>query len=211
MAKKKAVCQECGGTEDVQLGICEDCSPDFTWCNCCKEWQRQDGDTCRHIFWTEDGWAGAGSDGDVEPDEFKEPFFTFLDILGDLEPKDTCCYRYLDMITWLQAEISKHAFWTFTIGPMIGGLPELNFRRADPELSKDGKIIGYTYASVSGYVLERHPRYKDAGDGFAWLQSLCATDTKKANRLTVKWIKEWRKRRREEKKPSGAKTSSTET
>jgi hypothetical protein len=36
----------------------------------------------------------------------------------------------------------------------------------------------------------------EVGLGFSWLQSLCAEETKKANRQTVQWIREWRKGRK---------------
>lgn len=191
MATKTSKCTECGSTEDIIRGLCQDCEEHFVWCDCCKEW-RPTGDECRHVFWTDCGYAGAGTH-ETDWDSFKEPFHAFLNVLSRAKP-EYVDNDYPDVLTGLESELRKNAFFTFLSGPMIGGPPDLGFRRLRPDLPRhDGRVISLEFAEFRAAAFSGSDQEdEDVCLGFSWLQSLGADDTKAANRLTVQWIREWR-------------------
>jgi hypothetical protein len=183
-------CEECGSTKNVINGLCESCEEDHVWCNVCERWFSTEGETCRHVFWTDCGWYGAGQyEGDW--DNSKEPFWAFLDVMAKVV--DPCVDDYPDLVTGIESEIRKDAFWTRLEGFMLS-TPDLLFYRLRPDLPRhDGKITCLSFARIRPSQIERDD--SAVADGFAWLQSLCADETKAANRRTLIWIREWRKER----------------
>lgn len=197
--KAKPKCQECGSTKDVIDGMCEACEEYHVWCDVCKVWHSTEGDTCRHVFWTEWGWAGAGS-RESDWDDWKWPFFAFLDLMASIE--DPEIDGYPDLVTGIEAEITKHAFWTRLEGPMLG-TPDLRFYRLRPDLHPSVGSLGFARITASEIYGEDEDDSDwdddddgdpddSVSDGFAWLQSLCADETPEANERTLGWIGEWR-------------------
>lgn len=187
----KEMCKACDEPA-VESGLCDECIEYATYCDACKTWYSQESDKCRHLFWSSYGWAGAGS-CEVDWGKFKLPFFALLDVLAvstPWMPND----EYADVITGMQKEICRHRFWTKTVGPMLG-TPDLMFYRLRPDLPKDkGQVQALYFALYRPSDLSKLDD-EDVGEGFSWLQSLCADDTVEANRQTVKWIEEWRRAR----------------
>ena len=57
-------CRDCEEVKpELENGLCEDCSENYTYCCICNNDQHKD-DTCRHLYWdnTIGWWHGAGSD-----------------------------------------------------------------------------------------------------------------------------------------------------
>lgn len=201
MPEKK--CQECGGMDEVIDGMCEECEQDHVYCDVCKEWHPRDSDKCRHLYWTDCGYSGAGS-CDGEWDYCKESFFSLLDLLASIprdgregwgwarQTEETC------LVSAMESRIAANNFWTFTHGFMLS-MPELDFRQMRPDLGPD---VGLAFAVVSSawprrWIGHHNEIYHAASDGFGWLTTLEADKTPEANAETVKWIREWREARKE--------------
>jgi hypothetical protein len=180
----KPKCRDCGGTDEVIDGLCAECEEHCVHCDVCEEWHSTEGDVCRHVFWTDCGWAGAGTyEGGW--DAFRGPFWAFLDAMAEVESPDLDDYP--DLVTGIEVELARDAFFTRLEGPMLG-TPDLLFYRSRPDLHES--VGSLSFARIGPYQVPRDDG--EVADGFAWLQSLCADDTKEANRRTLGWIGEWR-------------------
>jgi hypothetical protein len=189
-------CTECDNffpPDDLDRGCCESCLEYREWCEVCKCYQSTEGGECRHIHWTDCGWVGAGTyEGGW--DDCKEWFWALLDVLAGVDPVKAWLDGYPDIVTAIEAEIRKDAFFTRLEGFMMS-TPTLYLYRLRPDLphrNEDGSPYSLFFARIDADQIERDDG--DVADGFGWLQSLWATDTPEANRRTVRWIKEWRKR-----------------
>ena len=200
------VCRDCEGTDEVIDGICSDCSSIYVYCSICDEHHHEDS-TCRHVFWTDFGWAGAGSN-ETAPENVKDDFFALLDRLdlvereGKIEVRwygdDSWC-RGLDVVSAIRTCVAENKFWTFAWGPMLG-CPTLDLKRQ----SAHDKDRGFAFASIHGERLLDHDDSDEPGSvmiGWRWLQTLCAEETPKANALTVEWIDVWRRHRSRSARP----------
>lgn len=194
------VCKECGSHAEVIDGICEDCENAHVYCGVCKEWLSRDSE-CRHLFWCEWDYAGAGSDHSDTKDLCKEGLFALLDLLASVEKYGHLGWCWAqeepakDLVDAIEARIAHNNFWTFTHGWLLC-VPDVDFVEMRP-LSGSPKNCG-VFAHLRGSLTEAwreqdEAKHALAGDGFNWLQTLEAEKTVDANILTVEWIREWRK------------------
>lgn len=199
-ASRRKTCRDCGGRDEVIDGLCSDCDANYVYCSCCDERHEQDS-TCRHVFWTDFGWCGAGSN-ETDPEDVKDDFFALLDRIDALDREKKFEVRWYGDDSWceglgvveaIRAAVHENRFWTFAWGPMLG-CPTLDLNRQ----SDRDKDRGVTFASIYGDRLAEDDG-SETSEGIAvgwhWLASLCADETVAANILTVRWIDEWRLRR----------------
>lgn len=191
---RKRKCRECGELKTGVLsnGLCEGCEEHYVYCSVCNDWVLRD-DECRHLQWLDSGGCrvGCGSQ-DVEPEDHRAGFLTLLDLLSGI--KSYYDGRALD-IKAIRSAIAKHQFFTFISGPLIGAGGSMDF-----ESVKKGDNRPRTIGGMSSFDYEEARKKLLGGDpemGMLWLQSLQALETKAANRITVKWIDEWLKARKE--------------
>lgn len=195
-------CRDCGSTEDVESGLCATCETEnYVWCEVCQGFQNRDGELCRHVFWTDCGYNGAGGYED-DWNHCRESFFRLLDLLAAV-PKysrdgDGWCWSEKetasDLITALERRLARDNFWTFTHGFLLS-TPDVDFVEGRTDLHPSTKCLLFANIRGTHFVRWReksYELYQSAGDGFAWLESLCAEETKQANARTLKWIMDWR-------------------
>lgn len=184
--KAKAKCTECGSTDEVIDGLCDSCESERVYCNICKVWHSREGEECRHLFWTEDGYGGSGAT-ETEPSEWKESFFRLLDRIAAVKDWDWQGRGDKTLVDALEVEIGRNAFWTFFHGFMFSR-PDIDFVCLRPDLP----CGDLAFATLRAETTEP---WEGTGvdDGFNWLQSLQADSTPEANALTVEWIREWRR------------------
>lgn len=175
----------------VEESICPDCTEngDYAYCGICKEHYSREAEWCRHIFWSDCGDFGAGS---YDWDECREPFFKLLDFLDTITDWHFYDPSSGSLVKAMEARIAADDFWTFYHGFMLS-MPNLAFKRANPWHPEDSM----TWANISARHFtdfeHRDPEgYAAAADGYGWLASLEADNTKQANARTVRWIMEWR-------------------
>jgi hypothetical protein len=197
-AKKAARCDVCDAAENVDDGLCEDCEENAVHCSVCERWYSRDGDECRHLHWTDCGYLGSGA-CDLDDEYVKQDFFALLDLLHRIEiRRSDSLDDYPDLITGVEVEVRENAFFTRYEGYLLS-VPDLVFYRERPDLPRDnGEVQALPFARIYGgrvydASLRNTPREDGrVEDGWGWLTSLGAGDTKEANRKTVQWIREWR-------------------
>lgn len=190
-SRRPRKCRDCGGSNEVIRGVCEYCDHNYVYCEVCKQDHRRDGELCRHLFWTDCGYAGAGT-YETDWKDIKADFFKALDALARIKKPDIDDHP--DLITGLRIEIGRHRFWDREEGFMLS-TPDLIFYHERPDLAKhrDGKIISLYWARLKASDFsDADLDDEDVRNGMQWLASLCARETKAANRQTVEWIKEWK-------------------
>ena len=206
-----AKCKECDHSGELvdDTGLCHDCHSDrYVWCQICQSDVYRD-QPCRHVSWSDGGYyVGCGST-DVDWSDQKADFLLALDALAKLPA--TCCDRrdHPNLITGLEIEIGRNRFWNREAGFMFS-CPDLEFYRERPDLkhrNEDGSTYSLTWATIrpcdwesAGIDLDD----ENMGDGFRWLASLQAGKTNKANEETVKWIQEWKARKKHKKRKARA-------
>ena len=198
VARKPRPVRRCFGCESVigvySDGLCGTCydSGLYEWCNVCNEYQYTQGDECRHISWTECGYIGAGvHKGDW--DQSRGDFHAMLDLFAAVEKP--CLDDYPDLVTAIECEVAKNAFWTRLEGFMLS-TPTLYLYRLRPDLPHLEPGVGLFFARVEASQLGERDSDHDVATGFGWLQSLEDGKTLAANRRTVEWIRLWRANRR---------------
>jgi len=152
---------------------CEDCDYRFHYCSICKEDQFED-DCCRHIFQSDNGWAGSGGDQEETNRSVKAAFLVFLSGMPASFPMD------------LKLAIQSGKFYTFTIGSLLGtdGV-ELN------GLPYEGLLTNCFKYSHDILELGDSDIAEQSADGWYWLTSLYENETPEANALTIQWIDEF--------------------
>lgn len=197
MATKKsaAACRDCEGTHDVIDGLCAECEANYEWCEVCQKDQSRDHESCRHLFFTSYGVTNGAGASSTDWDDCRKSFFALLDILTDV-PRDGfdgwCWCEYEpagDLIAAMERRILRDNFWTFIHGFLLS-TPDLDFFEGRTDLHPTTTCL--SFAHVRGHMLINHPRHDEACDGFGFLETLCAKETKQANARVARWIGEWR-------------------
>lgn len=166
---KLGKCRWCGDRTNIYRDnrLCADCDSNVIRCNICKEDQHCDNQPCRHVFRDENfEWAGSGCD--ARSDRMMKPFHRFLSAIGEDFARD------------LKVAIKSGEFYTWIVAPMIGGGGHLTLYGM-AERNWGDKIID----------LGESDRAEELHDGYCWLASLHTTNTKIANKTTLKWIDRW--------------------
>lgn len=173
---KEGECEYCGysGTVFTDNSRCQDCDGDFVTCSICKEEQHVDS-RCRHVFRAADyEWTGAGA---YTPSQNVK--ISFLALLTAMP---------LTFGADLKIAIQSGRFHTWRVSPLIGGGGSLTLYGMP---NRDGQMMILKWGDDLLSIGEADESEK-LSDGFSWLVSLYNRDTRKANRLTIAWINDWK-------------------
>ena len=152
---------------------CEDCDYRFTFCSICKEEQFED-DHCRHIFLSDNGWAGSGGDQEETKRCVKVSFLVFLSGMPRGFAEE------------LKGAIQSGQFSTFTYGSLLGtDEVQLNGFPYEGLLPNSFKYSSDILKLGDSDIAEQ------SADGWYWLVSLFENETPEANALTIQWIDEF--------------------
>jgi len=185
-------CDECGSATSADLSdyggdlqrLCDDCNCSYEWCGICETHYERQENTCRHMFWTEDGFMGAGSDCD----EYGE-----ADVLALL--------RFLGKAnaTRLRTAIAAHRYWMQFCGSTFG------YEQVNCELW-NGEKMDLRAGEMFQGLFEVKPGLDEARMGLQWLMTLWSGTfsfdgarsddselkcTPEADDLVVQWIDEF--------------------
>lgn len=148
--------------------LCSTCFGDhWEWCEICKEHKLREGGTCRHIFWTENGYMGVGSN-EIDWKYHKEGVFAVLD--------------KTDLAHEIRSALQGNGIKTLYWGPMLG-TPNYDFECG-------GLNLGHRFTDDLTYEEEMAMT-----PGVGWLDSIADEEVRKlkpdAIALTISWIDEW--------------------
>jgi hypothetical protein len=165
MARRKR-CKDCGELrEDVIGNLCERCEEYYEWCNVCKEHIHESESLHRHLFWTEDGYAGSGAyEGGWE--HYCGDVHAFLSAIP------------VDLVIAIRHSIEAGKFNLFFTASLLGGNPHI------------WAELPLYYHWLHEYF-DQNEFSESAARGLQWLFTLYKAETDKANTVTVGWIDEW--------------------
>lgn len=133
------------------------------YCTVCADYFPDD-EHCRHVYWTDCGWRGAGAFEDGS----KESFLALVRAMPEGFASD------------LAAAIkSERGFSTFTVSSMIGGGGLISLYGTGKRESEYGQAMA---------ELGSGDRAEELSEGWGWLQSLYRHDTVAANATTLEWL-----------------------
>lgn len=173
MRTRRKRCDHCGELKDDVLDnrLCAECESDyFTYCEVCKEWISRDDGLHRHVFWTDCGFAGVGSN-ETDKKHFKEPV-----------------QKFLDRLTWpvvaaMRSGISSGEFYLHFMSSILGGYAHISAHGVPFEF--------YSFDRQ----FEQDDLTADESKGLQWLFTIYKFDSLEGNKMTLEWIDEWLDRR----------------
>jgi hypothetical protein len=183
--KRRKRCCHCGKLKsDVIRGYCATCESEQTvWCEVCQERMSQD-DECRHLVWTDFGYAGAGSN-ECDYDDCRASFLSLLTatvMAHRLLPVLVECRDGWNDRSPLRATYFGTTFGADSIDVYLGNE---NVGDIVTDAAEDDERNGIGMYSDDGVRL-----------GIGWLVSICPTK-KTRDRLrpaierTIGWVNEW--------------------
>lgn len=194
------LCQFCAGHNDVIGGICEKCADERVYCGICHSWHSRDGDLCRHVFWSDCGYAGSGS-SETSPEDVRDSFFALFELfaLAPRDGRDGWCWSEKEppgsLVDAILLRLEGRGLWTFTHGFLLS-MPDLDLVEQRPDLPAGCGPLAFAHIPGSvfkGWLEQQPEKYAAASDGFGWLQSLEAERTQEANAITAEWARQWLK------------------
>jgi hypothetical protein len=166
-SQRRHRCRDCGELKDgVISGLCESCEDNYEWCNVCREHIDRDDGLHRHLFWTENGFAGSGAYEGDWPDS-RDDVRAFLQACP------------IELAIAIRHGIAAGEFNLFFTASMLGGHAHIL-----------AKGLPSGFYCLHEYFDQR-ALSESALHGLKWLFTLYENDTAGANAVTVEWIDEW--------------------
>ena len=181
-------CSECNELKHDVLGrqrLCEDCEQRMNYCAVCDEWMYDY--NCRHGGWFDAGGyeCGCGTT-QIDADAHKQSFMLLCEKLAPIEVE---FHREQRLLERMAEEIAANNFWTRWHGPMIGAPPDLCLHY-EKDFGTHRSVLALCDIHYTTQEAWGEQAIDEMQLGMAWLTSLDDT-TKKANKITVGWIREF--------------------
>ena len=177
-AEVEAVCERCGGADEVVDGLCGDCD-DRVYCTVCEERFSRDMAFCHcHLHYDDGEWVGVGGEdmSDAYLEDFKQSLFAVLEKTGLAKvirhTITTGRWTGYETLHFYGPMLGPMSVWFWLYDPETGGGGDYGSRLTDGDLSKEQE-------EAMAY-------------GVAWLLGL-DDRTPDAKRQTVEWIEQWLK------------------